>query len=388
MLRAIVVCRTRSLVVCRGLPMFAMAATVINLSLATHPFQPRKDPAMPSPATLHALLDANARFDLSGKGTTNHCPMALIALSEMGASDARLEQFFAHWEQHFALPAATDVPPVARENWLNELGGDNFAGLQRCFIDWMDEMGGGQAGVDQVLQAVLRQIPFAPASGAFHALIRLAYGLASAHVPEIAAGLAYLVVGNLAIPALPDHTPSVDRPEQALAMLSQAMAESRYPGPSIVGRLRAVVADARFAASLRQVAMDSDFLAQLARIAIAAYWQTRDFTVLHMVTGVHAARLLFARLPQPLVQQLLPELWLALCAAYVSVGAPALINYQSLVDQLDQTNLAEDWPAVLALAVNSNNDHLIKMTYSCHQENLQYPSPLYFATAQRLLQGG
>ena len=37
---------------------------------------------------LHHLLDVNRAFSLNGRGTTNHCPMALHALHEMGANPA------------------------------------------------------------------------------------------------------------------------------------------------------------------------------------------------------------------------------------------------------------------------------------------------------------
>ena len=45
---------------------------------------------------LYSLLDANQAFALNGRGTTNHCPMALHALHEMGASPQQLQRFFTH----------------------------------------------------------------------------------------------------------------------------------------------------------------------------------------------------------------------------------------------------------------------------------------------------
>lgn len=54
---------------------------------------------------LHHLLDANRAFALNGKGTTNHCPMALHALHEMGASPRQLQHFFDHWQATHALPS-------------------------------------------------------------------------------------------------------------------------------------------------------------------------------------------------------------------------------------------------------------------------------------------
>ena len=56
---------------------------------------------------LYSLLDANQAFALNGRGTTNHCPMALHALYEMGASPQQLQQFFTHWQNTRALPAGT-----------------------------------------------------------------------------------------------------------------------------------------------------------------------------------------------------------------------------------------------------------------------------------------
>src|SRR5690242_14811574 len=58
---------------------------------------------MPASVLKH-LLDDNARFDVAGRGTVNHLPMALIALSRMGASDARLVEYFGWWEENRALP--------------------------------------------------------------------------------------------------------------------------------------------------------------------------------------------------------------------------------------------------------------------------------------------
>ena len=54
---------------------------------------------------LYPLLDANQSFALNGRGTTNHCPMALHALHEMGASPRQLRRFFAHWQTTQALSA-------------------------------------------------------------------------------------------------------------------------------------------------------------------------------------------------------------------------------------------------------------------------------------------
>lgn len=336
-------------------------------------------------ALLTELLDANRRFALDAKGTTNHCPMALIALAQMGADEARLRQFLAMWEQKYALPAPALGTPVARANWQAAKGDyGQFEALQACFESWIKD-----DGVDAVLVEVFSGMPFAPATGAFHGLIRLGYGLEAGHTGEMAAGLAYMVCGHLPVSGAETGAASVASAAQGLASLSQALAGCEFSGTPITGKLRGVAADPRFIAALPKVPATQAIFEEIAHLAIGAYWQTNDFTVLHMVTATHAARTVFAHLPPDQVLQLMPLLWNAVCAAYVSVGAPALIPLAELEAQaVPDAAPQEDWPRVFQAAIAANNDHVIKMTYTCQRENLRRPSPLYFAAAQRLVANG
>jgi len=115
------------------------------------------------------LLDANARFSLDAKGTTNHCPMALVALAKMGAPPSRLQAFFDYWEREYALLLPQRAEPVARAAWPAQQGRrEAFDAVKLCFENWLAE-----ADAAQVLAAVLQQIPAAPGSGAFHAWRRI-----------------------------------------------------------------------------------------------------------------------------------------------------------------------------------------------------------------------
>jgi len=335
------------------------------------------------PATsLNALLDANACFALAAKGTTNHCPMALIALAKMGAQPSRLQAFFNHWERDYAILASPTEQLVARAEWRAQLGrSEAFAALTLCFQAWLAEEGAGQ-----VVRAVFEQIPSAPGTGAFHAWIRLAYGLEAEHAGEIAAGLAALVVGNLEIVVALDARPAAHSIDDALAHLAEVFSGGVFVSNSIVARLRAVAADPRFAASLPAPPVWSsvpEALDALARSAIAAYWQSADFTVLHMVTVTHAARRLLALLPAEYARQLLADLWVAWCAAYISIGAPRL---DPTAYPLPSLETLPDWPPLLAAAVESNDDHVIKMVYTCYCEAARDPQPVYRAVAARLVQ--
>jgi hypothetical protein len=144
---------------------------------------------------LSELLDANARFDLAARGTTNHCPMALVALAEMGASPARLQAFFDMWERDYALRAPPVDATISRHGWARHLGErPAFGALRLCFLDWIAD-----AGPVPVVTAVLQEVPFSPATQAFHSLIRLAYGIETGHSGEIASGLASLISSHLPI---------------------------------------------------------------------------------------------------------------------------------------------------------------------------------------------
>ncbi|HTI16613.1 MAG TPA: questin oxidase family protein [Trinickia sp.] len=324
--------------------------------------------------TLSELLDANARFDLAAKGTTNHCPMALIALAKMGASPFRLREFFDMWEREYALPAPGGSPIIGRSEWSRHLGDTAaFAALRLCFLDWIAE-----DGAITVINGVLNEVPFAPASGAFHALIRIAYGIEAEHRGEIASGLAALVSSHLPIAVNINGSRCAESVDAAFSGAARVMGNDVVGGHSIAARLRAVADDVRFRQAIPAPPTSPSLLDDVARTTIAAYWRTSDFTVLHTVTATHAARILFAQLPDSLVIHLLSGLWIALCAAFAIVRRPE--NLESCAPNVDS-----GWNEICRKAVLSNDDHVIKMTYTCFCEDRRHPSPLYRASAARLV---
>jgi Questin oxidase-like len=323
---------------------------------------------------LSELLDANARFDLAARGTTNHCPMALVALAEMGASPTRLQEFFDMWEREYALRAPLIDAIVSRHEWAGYLGERAaFGALRLCFQDWI-----AHAGPITVITAVLQEVPFAPATAAFHALIRLAYGIEAAHVGEIASGLASLISLHLPINVSLNQNRTADSVDAGLDHVAVALSGLALPRNSIALRLHAVATDVRFGAAVLAPPAGVSLLDDLARATIGAYWHKPDFTLLHLVTATRAARILFAQLDDSLIKQLLPSMWVALCAAYATVGRPA--DAIANVPDLDI-----DWSDVCGMAVASNDDHVIKMTYTCICEDRRDPSPLYLASAARLV---
>ncbi len=324
---------------------------------------------------LNQLLNDNARFALSHRGTVNHLPMALIALSHMGADEARLKAYFDWWETNVALPREGAEAPIRHQDWREALGRPAlFWPLADSFQAWIEAV-----GPDVVVAEVAPGLSDAPASFAFHAVIRLAYGLEAEHAGEIAAGLASWVatyndlgLGTRARPAATTVKAGLDRIAEAVG--------GRAPMPgSITGALRTVAGDPAFTGSLSAApAHGGDLLSLLARAAVRLYGQLPNFTVLHMITGVHAARVLFERFPSLATNAASEALWGDWCAAYATVGAPAFRDEAPL-------GPAADWPAIFVAARASDDDHVIKLAYSCAREQTRYGGEAHQVVATRLV---
>ena len=309
---------------------------------------------------LHALLDANQTFALNGRDTTNHCPMALHALHEMGASPQQLQHFFTHWQGTQALPAGVNNQGEEAETLFVEL-------RQQLVLRFAKE--GWLPSVEALLARRC-----SPAGGAFHPLIRFACALENGHLGEQAAALAAWQCKALILPA-GEGAPCRDV-TRLLAGLSAHWEGSRWQGEWITARLRQVAADPRWPGSLpRSLADGQDVLAQLAEAALPLYWQTRNFTVLHLMTGSRAAAIVARHLPEALQAPWQTLMWQGVAAAYITVGAPALHAQR----WPDTTGL--DWELVLPRALVSLDDHVIKLVHCCWRERAR--SPHYLAVAAR-----
>src|SRR5262245_19377370 len=97
---------------------------------------PGGEEAMPD-ATLHRLLDDNVAFDLAGRGTVNHLPMALVALARMDATPSRLEGYARWWRENRALPRVESGSRVDRVDWRWHIGERQaFDALSTCLRGW------------------------------------------------------------------------------------------------------------------------------------------------------------------------------------------------------------------------------------------------------------
>ena len=327
--------------------------------------------------SLMPLLAENREFDAEyGDGLSNHLSMALIALARLGATDERVQEYFDFYRLRLD-PLRAPVMAVTRANWREGLGTHrHYCAYLKFFIECA-ERGGWRAMMQEFLPALLPGL----GAGAFHPLIRLAYGIEAEDSHEVAAGVAYLASRYLPLGEPGGETPASDDPAELLERLAHQPGFN-HPWPQrglITERMRDVADCAAFRGVIDRLTVNPHNLQRLARCAIQRYAQTRDFTALHLVTGTHALRV---ALPHVLeLAEAVRQFWQAFAAAYLSIGLP--VAAIDAPDDAAESGQGAGWEEIARLAVGSSNDHVIKLVYSCREEDRVYADPLYRAVAQR-----
>jgi hypothetical protein len=324
-------------------------------------------PAQP-PATdadLERALDATLPFGPSYAGSTglklaSHLPMALTALHRLGAPAAALARHIDRWRPRLVAEAAAAGPAPAGPPAYGAPYAEWLRHLESRAVD---------ADPDALLRAHLPALLAAPESAAFHGAIRLAYACDSGHRGELlhalaAAGASLRSLGPM--PAIPADAPAtVEALREVLDAVraDPAMAMAPRHGTTIFSDMRVAIELPAFAAHLARARPGLDALAEA---ALATWLATRDFTALHLVTGLHAVRTLVARVPldDAAHDAALRYLWRAWLAAWISIGSPApdwaAVHSGSAAEA--------DWAAALPTIAASPDDHVIKLADSAREE--------------------
>jgi hypothetical protein len=306
-------------------------------------------------APLDRLLSLNLDTDATYRGGTlsNHAPMALTALAELGASEAHLERFWSTYAARLDPfdPAADG--PVPRDELLGELravGVDAF--LRRHLAIGVNGLGGD----------------------AFHGWIRTAYavrrleglrggafqvdGDVDVAEREVAQAVGYLRRCAF-VPDLSEASPPTPDARALYAELLTLPLSPREAG-LITPQMATAMRDPKVARLASRYAPASLDLAAIARIALENYLACGDFTSLHIVTGAHASRVL---LPWVDPIALSKHTWAAVVAALAIVQPK---RWQGPVPE------SPPWSDIVALAAASLDDHVPKLVWTCREEAKAY----------------
>jgi hypothetical protein len=313
------------------------------------------------------LAEGRAYGPLYGNRLANHLPMALLALDRLGADAERMRRFADGYARKL-LPAAVSGSAVDPHDYLGS-GGD-YPRFVRFFQDRIRE-----AGADAVLHDWVPVLMPGLAASAFHALIRLAYAIEGGLEDEIALSLAYWAGEYVTLPL------SLDAAEGGLEQIAErlrvTLADHVFKPGIIIDKMIEIAWHPALAGAVVQPAA-APTLRDLAGFALQAYTVREDFTLLHIVTGCHAFRIvqLYAG-DQALARR---YLWQAALAAWLTVVVAPASSRKAAPPQ--QTPGEE---AIAARACLSSDDHVIKLCYSALCEYREYGDPGYLQAAVRKL---
>ena len=321
--------------------------------------------------TLQILLDNQLRLPPEYQDQlTNHLPMALHALHRLGASPARIQAFYAFYADRFAArPEAAEAEPV--DDWQALLGQpDAHPVLQASMARLL-----ARHGTDATLCLVLPVLLPGAAAAALHGPIRTAHAVESGHTGELAAALAYWAWRWQPLVAPSSPAPALPLAEWAARLVRQAQ-NWATTGPLISIRMEEATHSPTYqalAGSLQAAPDVPTRIAELAGLAVQSYASNPNFTVLHMMTGLRALRML------------LPWLGGADSAGAQAVLARVVTAAYPAARVKDLPVVPEprfhSWPEVIAAAIASEDEHVIKLVDTCREEPGVYGEGQYLRVA-------
>lgn len=335
--------------------------------------------------SLRSDLDACAAHSPEyGNGLGDHLPMLLHAMHALGASPARRAEYAPRYAQRLELRQIAALPATS---WRELRGNiDAFDTLEQQFSARIVV-----EGRDAVLRDLLPALMPGVGASAFHGVIRCGHAIAAQHDGELARGLAYWAAAWLKL--LPyDEADALPEPTLDLATwLAHAhdlVTTVDSEQPRIVLRMKAWAAAPQFEALAVALRTDNSTLDTVARFAATLYAQTGNFTVMHMVTSVHALLVLRPWLEDP-----------ALAARWFGVslfGAlrAARLTSEQIADALHAIGDSKStdgmslrpWEELAAEAIASDDDHAAKIVYSARALFEMFGDKVFHAAAMRGVQ--
>ena len=306
---------------------------------------------------------------------TDHLPMALLALYELGASAAQLQTFRDAYAKRLIPMRSGDAAQanarVVESDWRTALG--QHAALPA--FSAMFERALAAEGRAAVLKRWLPRLIDAVAVDALHPLIRVAAALSHSTDVELAVGLAYWCSDHQHIPEVVPNRLDLSAEQLFLRVRRHPVlsaAPFKASGASGFGaRLSALSQLPAFneMSGWRPPTMD---LAQLARESARIYLGTGNFFALHMVTGSHALRALLPYLDD--ATHVLDRWWQALAATYVIIDVPDYERWRS-APTAPAPERARMLAAGMAALRGDDTEHVIKLLWSAASEHAAYGHP-------------
>ncbi len=304
--------------------------------------------------------------------------MVIVALQWLGASDARLDQFFETYRAVNGLvPMPPAVAPIERATWTSELGDRSRERDYRAFFTGEVNRLGIRAAVATYAPVLIPGI----ASSALHGFMRLAYGVMRGDPAEVGAALGYWSACYLTLGPATGAPPVTDDPGTVLLRMRpvETYRHVEVETDLLWHFMRAMSKKPEFRSVIDWLAIGPGTLKRVAGASLVLYAATGDFCALHALTGTHWLRLLGPVLPDP--DLALRHFWQAIAALYPKIGFPDLPSAEAV--QAWRELPAPDWPEIKAAAAKCDDEHDLSLSFSAFEEWKVYGDPLYRVVAAR-----
>lgn len=306
-------------------------------------------------------------------GLSNHAPMVVEALDHAGRSgdiDPWLDTYRNRLEPH---PAPGVV--IEQSARSSALGSASYPDWYTTFEHLINEHGWRAVAadwLDSLMPATIAQ--------AGHGLLRTAHAIRSLHTTdtaprrhELAAGLAYWAAAAHPFGPEPAHTGT--RPiEQTWTALPQTIDAPDHRG-AITDAVAALADSAPFRTLIDNTAVPAnpdDTIATLIRLGASdcvAADPTAITAVAHIVTIAAASRQLLPLLNEP--RAALLRIHQATASLHTTYGAP----------QTDPSTEPAAWPDLIDTAIESGDEHAIKLAIALADHDHTSPQPIHQAAA-------
>lgn len=339
-------------------------------------------------------------------GMSNHFPMTILSLHELGASDAEIQQFKKVWPRYRALSqedlGLSDHQEVNAENWTEHLGNsDSLLEFKRVFYEGLVS----SENVHQYTIEALNKMDLSLPMGLYHPVIRLSFALIHGDKGSIADALAYMAIRYF--PLFKERvSPKIEekgkqlKGEDVWLHASKHFSSIQWAQTIGGGSLR-ICEQLCAEPGLHHHAFPAGFTIQaknleerMAEICLAAlklYHHQPALTTLHAVTASQALAAITqwgieAGVDKEHYIHLWNHHWVWLTGLFFEKGFPTPLPQLDPAVKMDLSEIT--WDQLAAEARQIPEVHLIKMVYSCKwlDENTE-SNLLYKLAALKVIQG-
>lgn len=269
-----------------------------------------------------------------GPGYTNHLPMALIALQQLGADEKQINAFLTHYMNQIVLEKVDSPEPIRTlKDHLGER--EYFQAYSQFFIEEIE-----RKSLPQVVTDTLNALRHGISSALYHGIIRINYALAIQDKEEVARGLALLASAYEAI----EFDGQIIMPDELYSEITRYIVEREglfYLNGNINQKIEAILEGLN-----------------------TLYVKTGSFIVLHTITGFEA--LLSLRVYFDDFSHIIDLFMVSVLRVLLRISAE---DYHDI-----ETSEMWPWDQVVEYVKTCDNAHTIKFVYSLRKLKSRYPN--------------